>query len=118
MPNIAPIRPRFHVAVLSEADVQAIQSATLDILDRVGVCFPSDRALDVFAQHGARVDAEHQVVKLYPELVSEAMSHAPRSYVLGARVTEADLSIDGRTAYMATDGCGAVSYTHLTLPTN
>jgi trimethylamine--corrinoid protein Co-methyltransferase len=106
MPNIAPIRPRFHVTVLNGEQVQAIQSATLEILDRVGVCFPSDRALDVFDEHGARVDAEHQVVRLHPELVSEAMSHAPRSYVLGGRVAEADLLMDGQTSFMATDGCG------------
>jgi trimethylamine--corrinoid protein Co-methyltransferase len=92
--------------VLSAEGVLAIQAATLDVLEQVGVWFPSNRALTIFAEHGGQVDAERQIVKLPPDLVTETMGRAPRTYVLGGRVEEADLLIDGATCYMATDGCG------------
>jgi trimethylamine--corrinoid protein Co-methyltransferase len=106
MANLQPIRPRLHVDVLNTDQLRAIQAGTLDVLARVGVCFPSERALAVFAEHGAEVDRERQIVRLPPDLVSEALGHAPRSYVLAGRTEGADLRLDGGTCYMATDGCG------------
>jgi trimethylamine--corrinoid protein Co-methyltransferase len=106
MVNLQAIRPTLRLDVLSHDQLKGIQAATLDILAHVGVCFPSERALAVFAEHGAQVDAERQIVKLPRNLVSKAVDRAPRTYVLGGRKGEADLLIDGATCYMATDGCG------------
>ncbi|MGD2104997.1 MAG: trimethylamine methyltransferase family protein [Anaerolineae bacterium] len=106
MLNLEPIQPKLHLDVLTGEQVSAIQSATLDVLEHVGVCFPSERALAVFAEHGAEVDENSQIVRLPADLVSEAMEHAPRSYVLGGRTEDADLLVDGKTSYLATDGCG------------
>jgi trimethylamine--corrinoid protein Co-methyltransferase len=91
---------------LSSEDVRAIQAATLDVLESVGVWFPSERALSVLAEHGAVIDRDSHIVKLPPDLVIEAMSHAPRSYTLGGRADDVDLPIDGESCYFATDGCG------------
>jgi len=41
MTDIKPIRARSHQGVLSADEVAAIQSATLDVLEHVGVSFPS-----------------------------------------------------------------------------
>jgi trimethylamine--corrinoid protein Co-methyltransferase len=46
------------------------------------------------------------IVRLPPELVIEAMSHAPRFYTMGARLPAFDLNLDGKAMYCATDGCG------------
>ncbi|MCP4623861.1 MAG: hypothetical protein GY850_10060, partial [bacterium] len=86
MPDIKPIRPRFHLEVLNANQLEEIRSATLHVLEHVGVCFPSERALRVFAEHGAQVDMDSQVVRLSPDLVTETISHAPRSYVMSGRV--------------------------------
>jgi trimethylamine--corrinoid protein Co-methyltransferase len=106
MPDIMPIRSRFRFEVLSAEELEAIRSATLHILEHVGVRFPSERALRVFAEHGARVDLERQMVRLSPDLVMEAMSHAPHSYLLSGRAEGTDLPLDGASSYFGTDGCG------------
>ena len=106
MTNIKPIQPRFRLDVLSAEQLEAIKSATLHVLEHIGVCFPSERALRVFAEHGAQVDTDSQIVRLSPDLVTEAMSHAPRSYVLSGRAEGTDLILDGTNSYFGTDGCG------------
>jgi trimethylamine--corrinoid protein Co-methyltransferase len=104
--SIEPIQPSFHLRVLSAEQLEAIKSATLDTLERVGVRFPSERALDVYAEHGAQVDVERQIVRMSPALVTEAMSQAARSYVLGGRAKETDLLLNGTRSYFSTEGCG------------
>jgi trimethylamine--corrinoid protein Co-methyltransferase len=47
-----------------------------------------------------------QVVRLSSDLVLEALSHAPRSYVLAGRAEDLDLVLDGTCSYIGTDGCG------------
>ena len=86
MVEIKPIRPKLHLDVLSAAELDAVQSGTLDLLERVGVRFPSERALRIFADHGARVDMGSQVVRLSSGLVRKALSSAPRTYELVGRV--------------------------------
>ena len=106
MIDIQPIRPKFRLEVLSAAELADIRAATLHTLEHVGVQFPSERALRLFAEHGAQVDAESQIVRLPPDLVIEAMSHAPRSYMLSGRAEGTDLVLDGTGSYFGTDGCG------------
>ena len=109
MPNIQPIQPKFHLAVLNAEQLEAIKAATLHILEQVGVRFPSQRALRVFAEHGAQVDWESEIVRLSPDLVLEAMSHAPRSYTLSGRAEGTNLLLDGTSSHFGTDGCGMLT---------
>jgi trimethylamine--corrinoid protein Co-methyltransferase len=78
----------------------------LSILDEVGIHFPSSKALDIFADHGARVDREAGVVRIQPDLVTRAMSSAPRTFVLAGREPRFDLLLDGSCSYLSTDGTG------------
>ena len=104
---IDPIsNPRIGFEVLPPDAVRRIHEATLEVVETVGVRFPSERALDVWAAHGATVDRETQVVKAPRDLVMAALAHAPASYVLGARDPSQDLPLDGHHVYAATDGCG------------
>jgi trimethylamine--corrinoid protein Co-methyltransferase len=104
-----PIRSSFRLEVLTAGQLEQIRAATLHVLERVGVHFPSQRALQVFAEHGAKVDREGQVVRMAPELVTGALSHAPRSYVLSGRAAGTDLILDGTASYFGTDGCGTLT---------
>jgi trimethylamine--corrinoid protein Co-methyltransferase len=106
MPNIKPIQPNLRVDVLSADQVAEVRAATLHILETVGVHFPSESALRVFAEHGAQVDPKSQIVRLPPDLVLEAMSHAPRTYTLSGRAAGTDLILDGKSSYFSTDGSG------------
>jgi trimethylamine--corrinoid protein Co-methyltransferase len=52
------------------------------------------------------VDHEQQIVKIPPDLVQQAMSTAPRSFVLGGREPRFDMVRDGSCSYLSTDGTG------------
>ncbi len=67
---------------------------------------PSEKALDIYAEHGGKVDFEHQIVRLPPEVVLAAMANAPRHYTMGGRLPAFDLKLNGAALYCATDGCG------------
>jgi trimethylamine--corrinoid protein Co-methyltransferase len=105
-PALQPIRPGYRVQILNDEQKKIMQSATLEILAEVGIHCPSAKARQIYASHGAQVDLEKEVVKLAPELVLEAMSHAPRFYTMGARQESHDLKLDGEQFFCATDGCG------------
>jgi trimethylamine--corrinoid protein Co-methyltransferase len=106
MANIKPIKPNLRVDVLNSDQVAEIRAATLHILETVGVHFPSEQALSIFAEHGAQVDPESRIVRFSPSLVLEAMSHAPRTYTLSGRTEGTDLVLDGKSSYFSTDGSG------------
>ncbi len=101
-----PVWPRIQFEVLSPDQLSELRNATMEILEHVGVRFPSERALGVFADHGALVDWETQVVRMPPALVEGAMEKAPRAYLLSGRAEGTDLLLDGSRTYFATDGSG------------
>ncbi|MGB3699800.1 MAG: trimethylamine methyltransferase family protein [Anaerolineales bacterium] len=106
MVNIEPIQSTLEFRVLNSEQLDQIKSATLQVLENVGVHFPSTRALNIFSEHGAVVDRDTQVVKLPADFVLDAMSKAPRSYVLAGRAEGAELQVGSGLSYFATDGCG------------
>jgi trimethylamine--corrinoid protein Co-methyltransferase len=105
--RFAPIvDPTVTLGVLSPEDVRRLHAATLEVIETVGVRFPSVRALDIWAAHGATVDRDSAVVRAPGELIERALSTAPAEYPLGARDPALDLPLDGRHVYAGTDGCG------------
>lgn len=84
-PLIEPMRTSRKLSFLDGQQLKDLQEATLQILENTGVQFPSDKALDIFAEHGAIVDRDTQVVKIPRNLVIRAMVNVPRYFTLGAR---------------------------------
>ncbi|UCC86105.1 MAG: trimethylamine methyltransferase family protein, partial [Anaerolineales bacterium] len=105
-PDIIPFTSRFKGELLTQAELETLKGGTLRLLDEVGVHFPSRKALEIFADHGAKVDMDTQIVRIPPDLVQAAMSCAPRSFVLGGREERFDLLLDGSCSYLSTDGTG------------
>lgn len=105
-PALQPIVPAYHLRILDDGQLRELRTATLQILAEIGVHCPSERALHIYAEHGAQVDFETQIVRIPPQTVLRALSHAPRFYTMGARSPTHDLKLDGRRTYLATDGCG------------
>ena len=105
-PPLQPIIPAYHLEILSQAQLDVLQSATLEILEQTGVHCPSEKALGIYAEHGGRVDFERQIVRLPAQVVLDEMARAPRHYTLGARLPAFDLNLDGKALYCTTDGCG------------
>jgi trimethylamine--corrinoid protein Co-methyltransferase len=105
-PSIEPIRSAFRFQFQSEEQLKHLQSATFEILESVGVRFPSEKALTILAEHGADVDQETQIVRFPPDLVQKAMASVPRYFNLGARDSDCDLQLQEGVTYFTTDGCG------------
>jgi trimethylamine--corrinoid protein Co-methyltransferase len=105
-PDIVSFATSFKSDLLTNDQLKTLKGGTLRLLDQVGVHFPSRRALEVLAEHGARVDWETEIVRIPPDLVQKAMSTAPRSFVLAGREERLDLLLDGSRSYLATDGTG------------
>lgn len=97
---------RLNLALLSPEEVESIHRATLEIIESVGVKFPSPKALDIWEDHGANVDRETMVVKVPPKVVEAALKQAPPAYTLAALESSLDLPLDGNHVYVGTDGCG------------
>lgn len=105
-PDIIPFTSPFKTEVLTETELETLKEKTMYLLDEVGVYFPSPKALEIFSDHGARVDIRAEIVRIPPDLVKKAMSTAPRSFVLGGREERFDLFLDGSCSYLSTDGTG------------
>lgn len=105
-PDIVQITSPFKVEVLSSENLNTLKQGTLRLLEEVGVRFPSRKALEIFADHGAQVDMENEIVRISPDLVEKAMASAPRSFLLAGREERFDLHLDGKQTYLSTDGCG------------
>jgi len=112
--RINPIAPRLKWDVLSPGELERIHEATFEIMEDVGIRFPSDRALSVLEENGCEVDRATQVAKLPRALVMDAVSKAPGEYVLAGRDPAADMLIDGKHCYLSNDGSGVFVFDHKT----
>ena len=98
--------PRLKLDILSKVDVERIHTATLEVIEKTGVRFPSTKALDIWESHGATVDRKTNIVKVPGHIIEEALKLAPPVYTLAARDPSQDLPLDGNHVYVGTDGCG------------
>lgn len=98
--------PKLHLDILNSQEIKKIHDATLWIIEKVGVRFPSKRALEIWAANGAQVDPDKMVVRAKADLIVNALKTCPQTYPLAARDPKQDLSLDGNHVYLGTDGCG------------
>jgi len=98
--------PKISLNILSELDVKQIHTTTLDVIESVGIKFPSHKALDILAANGAKVDREKMIALLPGHIVEEYLAKAPPTYTLAAVDPLLDLPLDGNHSYLGTDGCG------------
>ena len=113
-PQIKPINPSYHIRILSDEQLTQFKTATLEILEKTGFHCPLERALNIYAEHGAKVDFKNQIVKLPPDVIFEALSHAPRYYTMGGRTEAFDLDLSKGVLYEATDGTGTKTIDYAT----
>lgn len=98
--------PKLRVEILNEEEVRMIHNATLEVVESVGVRFPSKRALNVLEAHGAKVDWDRKVAKIPADILEKYLAMAPQTYTLAALDESLDLPLDGNHSYLGTDGCG------------
>jgi len=105
-PAIEPLRTTQRLRCLSDEQLDRLQEATLQILEKTGVRFPSEKALAVLADHGVLVDRDTQIARFPRALVMESLKTVPRYFRLGARDPAYDLQLQQGLTYFTTDGCG------------
>ena len=86
--------------VFTEAEVDDIHFATLEVLERTGVFVEADEALDIFNDGGCVVDRDARRVKIPPHVVEDAIRSAPSKFVLCGRDPRNDFVMEpGRVAF-------------------
>ena len=105
-PPIEPLVPSYSIRILPDEKLDQFRSGSLRLLEDTGFKCPSERALKIYAENGAQVDFETQIVKLPPEVILKALSTVPRYYTMGGRTQEFDLDLSKPVTYEATDGTG------------
>jgi trimethylamine--corrinoid protein Co-methyltransferase len=89
---------------LSPDQIDAIHSASLDILENAGATFLSVRAQRILADAGAIVNSTNGNVKIPSGLVKETLRKCPAEFHLFARNPKHDLQIGGKNQYMTCGG--------------
>jgi trimethylamine---corrinoid protein Co-methyltransferase len=98
--------PKLSLNILTQDEVKQIHQATLEVIETVGVRFPSQKALDILEAHGAQVDRQTMVARIPGPVVEEYLAKAPPAYTLSALDPALDLPLDGNHSFLGTDGCG------------
>jgi trimethylamine--corrinoid protein Co-methyltransferase len=91
---IRNLRP---IGILTEEQIELIHKNTLDVLQKTGVRFESERALKLFKENGCEIDPEKNHVKFPPGLVEESLRMCPSSFQLKGRANQV-LSFGGNTS--------------------
>ena len=81
--------------VLSQAEVERIHAASLEILAEVGIKVPYNTARDIFREAGAIVDDAAESVKIPESLVNWAVEQAPSEFKLYGSDSTFQLQIGG-----------------------
>ncbi len=81
--------------ILSQESVDRIHDASLSILEEIGVNFLLDEAREILRKAGAEVRSNDPRVRFDRGLIDEAISHAPKEFVLHARNPQRNLRIGG-----------------------
>lgn len=89
---------------LHQDDVVRIHTASLEVLERVGIEVLPSECRDIFAQAGAGVDEERNRVFIPPSMVEDALALAPSDVLLAGREPRHDMLMGGKRVYMGTGG--------------
>ena len=92
-------------------ELDAIHSATLGVLGKVGVKFPDKGALDALEDAGAVVDRQTEVARFPETVVKEALRRAPHAVTLCGRDPQHNIRLgeNGGTHFMPS-GIGVYIY--------
>lgn len=89
---------------LSASAIELIHEASLTTLERTGIEVFDSEAREIFAAHGARIDADINRVFIPRSMVASALDLACRRFTLAARDPKHDLDIGGTKVYLGTGG--------------
>lgn len=91
--SIQPIKSKLKISILEDEEINQINQNTRTVLEEVGVAFPSEKALKLFADAGAKVDFKNQVVKIPADLLDKYLATSPRAYTMAGRHPDLDVNL-------------------------
>ncbi len=89
------------VNVFTEAELDDIHLATLEVLERTGVFVEDDEPLDIFRDGGCAVDRETHMVRLPPHVVDDALRACPPKVYLCGRDPAHDIVLESTRVYFS-----------------
>jgi len=96
------LMPSFRV--FSEDALDAIHSASLEVLEKTGVrIHHGENILKMLKDNGCTVDFKEGVVKFPSYVVEEAVKKTPKTFIMYGRNPKYDCKLDGRHVYFTTD---------------
>jgi trimethylamine--corrinoid protein Co-methyltransferase len=87
--------------VFTDAEMDDIHLASLEILERTGVWVEADDALDIFADGGCVVDRGTRMVRVPPYLVEDAIRSCPPKTFLCGRDPGMDIVLEAGRVYVS-----------------
>ncbi len=91
---------------LSVNDMESIHKATMQVLAKAGFQVDNPRALKLFAEKGAQVDFEKNIVKVNEEWVMDFLKKAPSRIILYGREEKHNMVVEPNRTFMGTGGTG------------
>ena len=88
---------------LTDADVQRIHRAALEVLGQIGVADAIPSCVELFTGAGATHTSEQRLL-ISPAMVEDALAGAGRNFALHARDPRHDLDLSGYKVYFGTAG--------------
>jgi trimethylamine---corrinoid protein Co-methyltransferase len=79
--------------LLSTQQVERVHTASLEILENVGLLVRNEKARTIFAQHGCQVDIEEQIVRFPPAVVEKYRTLLPSTFTFHGRDSKYDRTI-------------------------
>jgi trimethylamine--corrinoid protein Co-methyltransferase len=89
---------------LTRRELTDIHSASLQILEQVGMHSSSERILNIFDDSGANVDFKERRIRIHQHLIEEALKKAPRLYILHGRNPKHDILVEDGRIYFGQGG--------------
>jgi len=99
MVNKGFVRKFKPLEILTDEQIEEIHRGTLDVLERTGIRFESEKALKFLADNGCQVDFKNKRVRIPSYLVEECLDKCPSSFHLKSRDPKNNLRIGGNTVY-------------------
>lgn len=85
--------------ILTDQQIEAVHTGTLNVLRETGVRFENKRALKLFEKNGCQVDYNNNRVRLPEGLVEECLRKAPSSFRVKARNPKNNMIWGGNTTH-------------------
>jgi len=89
---------------LSRKQLEEIHSATLEVLEQVGLRTASQRILEVFDKGGAEIDHKDARIWIPEHLVEESLARAPKQVVICGRDPRNDILLEDSRVYYGFGG--------------